>query len=185
MATTNALLTAEEFARISPAEGPMELVRGQVVMMNMPNYRHGAVCSRVARVLGNFVEDNGLGTVISNDSGIVTRRNPDSVRGADVAFYSYARMPKGVEPQSYAPQLPELVLEVKSPSDTWKDILTKTAEYLQAGVTNVCVVDPDNETVTIYYANQHDVKLEGDAVFTLPDLLPNFAVPIARFFHAQ
>jgi len=29
------------------------------------------------------------------------------------------------------------------------------------------------------------VKLEGDALFTLPELLPNFAVPIARFFHAQ
>lgn len=185
MATTDALLTAEDFARLSDAGGPMELVLGHLVMMNVPNYRHGTVCSRVSRYLGNFVEDNNLGTVVTNDSGVVTHRDPDSVRGADVAFYSYARMPKGEEPQAYPAQPPELVFEVKSPSDSWKDLLTKTAEYLQAGVVNVCVVDPENETVTIYYADKHDVKLESDAVFALPELLPNFAVPIARFFHAQ
>ena len=36
-----------------------------------------------------------LGRVVTNDSGIVTQRDPDTVRGADVAYYSYARLPKG------------------------------------------------------------------------------------------
>lgn len=185
MATTDALMTAEEFARIGDVGRPMELVLGHIVMMNVPNYRHGAVSSRISRHLGNFVEEHDLGTVLSNDAGVVTHRDPDSVRGPDVSYFSFARMPKGFEPQAYPAQPPELVFEVKSPSNTWKDLLSKTAEYLQAGVVNVCVVDPENETVTIYFANRPDIKLEGDAVFSLPDLLPNFAVPIARFFHAQ
>jgi len=185
MATTNALLTAEEFARISPTEGPMELVRGQVVMMNMPNYRHGIVCSRIARCVGNFVDEQDLGNVPTNDSGVVTQRNPDSVRGADVAYYSYSRMPKGVEPQAYASQPPELVFEVKSPSDTWKELQAKMAEYLAAGVECVCIVDPDDESVTVYSGSRHVVRLEGDATFTVPDIIPNFAVPIRRFFRSR
>lgn len=185
MATTDAVLTAEEFARLGDSGRPMELVLGHVVMMNMPGTRHGYICSNIAIELGIYLRGSPVGRVVSNDSGVVTHRDPDSVRGADVAFYSFARLPQGDVPTGYPAQPPELVFEVKSPSDTWKDLLTKTAEYLQAGVVNVCVVDPENETVTIYYADKHDVKLEGSATFSLPELLPNFAVPIARFFHAQ
>jgi len=184
MATTSALLTAEEFERLGDADGPAELVLGQVVPMEIPGFRHGLVCSKVAFMLCEYLHHEQIGVGVGR-TGVVTRRNPDSVRDPDVSYFSYARIPRGEIPVGYAPQPPEIVFEVKSPSDTWKDLLTKTAEYLQAGVVNVCVVDPENETVTIYYANKPDVKLEGDAVFTLPELLPNFAVPIARFFHAQ
>ena len=45
--------------------------------------------------LGNFVEEHDLGRVMSNDSGVITERDPDTVRGADVAYYSYARLPEG------------------------------------------------------------------------------------------
>lgn len=185
MATTDALLTAEEFARLGDLGRPMELVLGHVVMMNMPGSGHGLVCSNINFELRDYLRSHPFGRAFCNDTGVVTHRDPDSVRGADVSFYSFSRLPKGNVPTGYATQPPELVFEVKSPSDTWKDLLTKTAEYLQAGVVNVCVVDPENETVTIYYANKPDVKLEGDAVLMLPELLPNFAVPIARFFHAQ
>ena len=42
-----------------------------------------------------------LGHILINDSGIITRRNPDSVRGADVFYISFIRMPRGTLPQSY------------------------------------------------------------------------------------
>ncbi|MCE9605622.1 MAG: Uma2 family endonuclease [Planctomycetia bacterium] len=185
MTTTNALLTAEEFAQLGSDQGPMELVRGQIMMMNVPNFRHGVVCVNIAFELRDYLRKNPIGRVSGNDSGVVTHRDPDSVRGADVAYYSYARLPKDEVPLGYPTQPPELVFEVKSPSETWKDLLAKSSEYLQAGVSIACVADPEHETVTIYFENRQVVTLEADAVFTLPDLLPNFAVPIARFFHAQ
>jgi hypothetical protein len=39
--------------------------------------------------------------VLSNDTGVVTERGPDTVRGADISFYSYARVPKGPLPDRY------------------------------------------------------------------------------------
>src|SRR5262249_36204501 len=112
------LLTAEEYSRL-PDEGQRtELRRGVVGAMNMPGFRDGKVCSRITRLIGNFVDEHDLGHTLSNDSGIITERNPDTVRGADVSYYSYSRVPKGQSPIGYAGAPPEIVFEVVSPTNT-------------------------------------------------------------------
>ncbi len=83
---TPALLTAEQFAQRPDTGYPEELVRGRIVPMTMPKPRHGEICGRAVRILGNFVEDHDLGRVLSNDSGVITERGPDTVRGADVSL---------------------------------------------------------------------------------------------------
>jgi hypothetical protein len=45
------------------------------------------------------------------------------VRGADVAYYSYARLPKGPLSAGYGPEIPELVVEVRSENDRWPEII--------------------------------------------------------------
>ena len=94
MVTAEGLLTAEEY-RLLPDTGRLtELVQGKVVDMNMPAPRHGYFCSNIVGILRLHVREQGLGRVMCNASGVVTERGPDTVRGADVAFYSYARLPK-------------------------------------------------------------------------------------------
>jgi Uma2 family endonuclease len=46
MATAEALLTAEEFERMPDPGYPTELVRGRIVAMNPPGFRHGEVCAK-------------------------------------------------------------------------------------------------------------------------------------------
>ena len=150
------LLTAEEYGRRTDSGRPDELVMGKVVPMTVPNRRHGQICNKVGRILGNFSEEHDLGHVLNNDAGVITRRNPDTVRGPDVAFYSFSRLPKGPLPQSYGPEVPELVIEVRSPNDRWADVLAKVAEYLSAGVLAVVVLDEESQT----------------ALLQLPDAMP-------------
>src|SRR4051812_27751143 len=120
-AEATALMTAEEFGERPDPGYPEELVRGRIVAMTVPGRRHGAVCLKAGRLVGNFVEDRDLGHVLCNDSGVITRRGPDTVRGADIAFYSYARLPRGPLAKGYGPEVPELIIEVRSPSDGWRD----------------------------------------------------------------
>src|SRR6266542_3658010 len=101
MATAEALLTAEEYYWLPDNGQPTELVRGRVVPVNMPYPRHGQICGKVMRLLGSFLDRHDVGHLLSNDSGVVTERGPDTVRGPDVAFYSYARVPRGPLPQGY------------------------------------------------------------------------------------
>lgn len=76
--------------------------------MPMPRPRHGEICSKVVRHLGNWVEEKDLGRVLSNDTGVITERDPDTVRGADISFYSYARVPRGPLPDHYLDVAPDL-----------------------------------------------------------------------------
>src|SRR3954467_6898041 len=93
--TTPALLTAEDFAQRPDPGYPEELVRGRIVPMPMPRPRHGQICSKAVWLLSDCAVGRDLGHVLSNDTGVITERGPDTVRGADVSFYSFARVPKG------------------------------------------------------------------------------------------
>lgn len=176
------LMTAEEFGRLEPRTPPVELVRGRIVPVTVPTPRHGQVCSRIDRLIGNHADEQKLGHVVVNDSGVITERDPDTVRGADVAFYSFNRVPPGPLPPGYLSVVPELVFEVRSPSERWPKVLAKAAEYLEAGVLVVCILDPTSETVQIYRPEELPRTLEGDDEFHLSDLLGDLGFPVRRFF---
>ena len=180
--TAEKLLTAEEF-RLLPDDGiPMELVRGRIVTMNVPAPRHGYFCGRIVRVVGNFAEERDVGRALCNDSGVVTEHDPDTVRGADVSYYSYERLPRGLIPGGYLPVVPEVVFEVRSPTDRWPQVLVKVAEYLNAGVLAVCVHDLQTETLTVYRADQPPRVFNVEEELVLPEIHADFRVPVRRFF---
>jgi Uma2 family endonuclease len=180
--TTKRLLTAEEFGRLPDAGRLTELVRGEVVEVNMPFPRHGQICSKIDRILGNFADEHRLGHVVTNDSGVVTEHDPDTVRGPDVAFYSFARVPPGPFPRGrYLDAVPELVFEVRSPGDRWRDIHTKVGEYRQAGVDVVCVLDDPAERAHVFDDDGNRI-LAAEDVLEFPAVLPGFRAAVRRFF---
>ena len=182
VATAEKLITADEFWALPRSRRPTELVRGRIVSMPVPGPRHGQVCARAVRLLGNFIDQHDLGHVLCNDSGIITERDPDTVRGMDVSFYSYSRLSKGLLPARYVDVVPELIVEVRSPDDRWVRILKKVSEYLEAGVTAVCVLDPKTETARVYSADETEQIVKADEELTFPGILPGFSVPVRRFF---
>ena len=127
-----------------------------------------------------------LGWVFSNDSGVITERDPDSVLGPDVAFCSYKRLPKRSRPKrDYLAVAPELAFEVRSPDPPqadWSKLQAKVTEYLDAGVLVVCVVEPKDEFVLIYTPDAAPQRLSGDDLLKLPSVLPGFSVRVREFF---
>ncbi|CAN5731997.1 hypothetical protein BH23PLA1_BH23PLA1_33980 [soil metagenome] len=175
-------MTVEEFARRPDPVELEELVRGRPVRMNPPKPYHGWICQKVVRILGNHVDEHDLGYVLSNDSGVITERDPDTLRGADIAFYSFARVPRGsLSRTSYLDVVPDLIIEVLSPDDRWPKVLAKVAEYLNAGVGVVGVLDPERRTMHLYEGDQPVRILSEDDELTLPDLLGDFRAAIRRF----
>jgi Uma2 family endonuclease len=182
MATATALLTAEEFGSRPDPGYPEELVQGMIVTMPPPTPRHGQVCGETYYLFRGFVEQHDLGHVLCNDSGVITERDPDTVRGADVSFYSYAKVPRGKIRKGYLDVVPDLVFEVRSEDDRWRDILTKVNEYLEAGVGVVVVLDPEPESAFVFRSDQPPQNLGPDEDLTIPDLLGDFRVAVRRFF---
>ena len=99
--------------------------------------------------LKKFVSTKRVGSVLSGEVGIFTKRNPDTVRGAEVAFISKKRLPYEA-PTGFLEVPPELVVEIISPSNPRKEIDEKIKEYLNIGVKWVWLIDPKNRSCTVY-----------------------------------
>lgn len=175
------LITAEEFLLLDDGV-PSELVRGRIVPMNSPAPRHGYFCALIVLLFGEFVRLHDLGRIMSNDSGVITERGPDTVRGPDVSYYSFQRLPRGPLPAGYLDVAPDAAFEVRSPGDSWSKTFAKVKELLSAGVLVVCILDPRTESFTVCNNEGPPLVLYKGDTLTLPDLFPGFELPIARLF---
>jgi Uma2 family endonuclease len=145
--------------------------------------KHGLVCANIAAILWNYGRASGYGFPVSNDSAVVTERAPDTVRGADVSFYSHARWPRAQVGDKLPPVPPDVAVEVVSPGNRVGMIMKKVAEYLQVGVSLVWVVYPKQRQVVVYRANDEaPITLnEEDTLENLPEL-PGFRCSVSDFF---
>ncbi len=178
------LLTWKEFAALpEPRDGSRrELVRGAIIIMVLPGFRHGKVQGRIVSILDQFARPRRLGQVLG-ETGVITERDPDSVRGPDVVYWSAARLPLDAEPEVWADVPPDLCVEVRSPDESGPKMKNKADEYLAAGVGVVWYVDPTARTVTIYRPGQPARVVAADDTLTGEDVLPGFACPVADFFN--
>ena len=181
MSIVDKLLTVEEFSLLPDDGSKHELVQGKLVEMNIPRPRHGKIIFAIARVVGNFIEAQDLGHWFG-DAGVVTERNPASVRGPDAAFTSFARLPRDADDDDYFTVPPDLVFEVMSPSERWPAVIDKVSEYLRSGVRIVCIVDPVTTSLQLHTLDKASVTLSRDDVFSVPEVLPGFSCPVTELF---
>ncbi len=180
MATTETITTAEELLN-APELGRCELVRGELTMMSPAGFEHGRIELAIGRLLGNFVAQHSLGVVLGAETGFQIARDPDTVRGPDVAFVRSDRVPStGVLGFFQGP--PDLAVEVLSPGDRAGEVNAKVHDWLDAGCRMVWVADPQTRTVTVYRSRREVEVLGAGDTLSGGDVVPGFTSPIAQIF---
>jgi Uma2 family endonuclease len=183
--TAKKLMTAEEFCdwvhQPEQANKWFELVRGEVIELPSPTKPHGVVCINVGRLLGNFAFARGHGYLTCNDSGVILERDPDTVRGPDVAFYEDANTFAELHPK-YGEVPPRLAVEVLSPSDRIGKIMRKIMDYLHNGVSLVWLIDPETRNVTVHRPDKQPYVVEENQELSGEDVLPGFRCRVADLF---
>ena len=179
---TEVLMTAEELLTCGGELGPCELVEGKLVSLPFAPMEHGAVSANVSGVLRNWARKSGLGRILANEAGVLTKRDPDTVRGAEAAYVSYQRRPKGQRSTGFAKHPPELIVEVIGRGQGWDAMVGKAAEYLGFGVDRVWIVDPDRRRAWVFRGDEEPCVFEEDDTLSDEQILPGFSCRVAEFF---
>ncbi|MBF2084132.1 Uma2 family endonuclease [Thermoleptolyngbya sp. C42_A2020_037] len=156
----------------------MELVDGKITVMSPSGYESDEVAFRFGRRLADWVEPNRLGRVTGSSAGFTL---PDSnTRAPDVSFVRAERLRRA--PRNFAPVAPDLMVEVKSPSDTVEELERKIANFLAQGTQVGILINPEDSTVRVFQSGKEPITLRNGDVLTLPDLLPGWSVAIAELW---
>jgi Uma2 family endonuclease len=179
-ATPVVAMTARDLEAVPEAKRG-ELIRGEMRPVSPTNPEHFLVTGRIFGPLRTFVHDRGLG-VVGSEGGFVLEVDPDTVLASDVAFVPHDRFPPMGQRTGYPRVVPDLVVEILSPSNTASEIDEKVRICLAAGVRLVWVVDPAAEVVTGYEPDGvARLRRPGEVLDGAP-VLPGFRLPLDGLF---
>jgi Uma2 family endonuclease len=151
-------------------------------MMAPAGFDHGATIINIAVLLAAHVKKHKLGVVLGAETGFILARDPDTVRGADVAFVRAARLEGKPRPKSFWVGAPDLAVEVLSPDDRPGEVKQKVNDYLAAGALLVWVVDPKRKSVTVHRPNQGSEVLRASETLHGEHVVPGFKCKVADVF---
>lgn len=172
------LLTADELLHVYIPDRRVELVKGVLVVRELPGLRHARVALDLAIRLGTYVRAAGLGRVYA-EAGFKLATDPDTVRGPDLAFIGRDRLPDP-EPAGFPDFAPDLVVEVLSPGDRAGEVLAKVADWLSAGTRLVWVIDPARRAARVYRHDGTEAILGVDDTLDGEDVVAGFSCPVSE-----
>jgi len=157
-----------------------ELIDGTLVEKGM-GHKESVVAVELLRVLANFVAEKDLGYCTTADD--LVRVMPKLIRGPDASFVSWKTRPQRVVPQEQiSTQVPDLAVEILSPSNTQAEMQIKLKEYFLGGVKLVWIIDPETRTAEAYTAPDAKTAIPATGALDGGDVLPGFRLPLAKLF---
>ena len=176
---TETLLTIQQFDELPIQEGVLyEMNQGELVTMTEPMPRHNRVRDRIARLLGNFVEEAKLGEVFLETGYQLTA---ETVRIPDVSFVPADRA-REIDPDRRIQGAPALAIEVVSPTDLAEDLTQKVKQYLAAGAKAVWVFYPKPREVQVFRDDGAIFVPRESETLEQPEVLPGFALDLKSVF---
>lgn len=176
------LMTAEQLFALPDDGQRRELVMGELKMMSPAGSEHGAVIFKLSTLLGSYLTDSPVGEAFGAETGFLISRNPDTVRAPDIAFVSAERIAEFGLPKTFWPGVPDLAIEVVSPSDRTDDVEEKVKLWLTSGCREVWVVSPVLRTVTLYHSLTEIDIYAGTQTVDGSRVLPELSCPLIRIF---
>ena len=182
------LMTTEQLLAF-PEDGiDRELIGGRLweERMTRRNRRHTRTTTKIAGALERWLDaqPEPRGEILTGEAGFRIRRDPDTTVGIDVAYITIETARANPDDAFLIEGVPELAVEILSPSDTHEAISLKVQSYLDAEVPLIWVVDPTFRTVTVYNTDAEPVLFNATQVLEGGPRLPGFRVAVAELFGA-
>ncbi|MEG4499499.1 Uma2 family endonuclease [Microcoleus sp. F10-C6] len=156
----------------------IELENGRLSIVGPSDIVSSEISSRLIAFLFAWINTRRLGRVFDSAGGFIM---PDTnVKAPDVSFVRAARLRQS--PRYFGELVPDLVVEIKSQSDRIKPIETKVLKFIELGATVGILIDPDEETVTIYRSTGEPTVLGNGDILTVAELFPGWELPVSELW---
>jgi Uma2 family endonuclease len=180
MGATKTLLTAEQFDNYPFEEDKRyELDEGEMIEMTRPAYKHNRIVQNLNADLVFYFRQRKSGEVLNPENlfaiSPTTRLAPDLavILGDHRADLREAKV---------IPIIPEIAVEVLSPSETPRTIHRKMRQYFEAGVKEVWLIDPESRTAEVWTGPRLPEREFADSDTLQSVLLPGFELPLETLF---
>lgn len=175
-------ITAADFLHHPAANGPSELVHGEVRVLAPAGGRHGGIAANIYNALYTHAGPRGLGRCFMDGTGFALPPDDDVVRSPDAAFVRAGRLPDDELPDGWVPLAPDFIAEVLSPSETHSDVMEKIDDYFAGRTQLAWVVDPRRRGVEVHTLGQPIRWVPWGATLDGAPVLSDFRVAVAELF---
>lgn len=173
------------------SQHPLEIIDGERIDPMPSVFGPSEIINLLMAALLAFVTPRRLGRVFAETAFILPgsygsnwvegSRIPDVMyyAGTRIEDYKVANPDHALRPLEL---IPDLVVEVVSPSDLYSQVHLKIDAYLRDGVRLLWVIDAQRQSATVYAPGQPPEMLPGDGVLRGGDVIPGFEIALAELF---
>ncbi len=161
-----------------------ELINGELITSPRPEHKHSLIAMRIVRYIAFFDPEERLGTITA-ETGHYSPADHHTLLGPDVAFTRHESLPQS-DPRKWTPQMPDLAVEIKSPSNSRAELRRKAAIYLRNGSQLVWLVLPERKAVEVCRLGR-DGEIEYEFIgengsLSGENVLPGFRLELTKLF---
>jgi Uma2 family endonuclease len=177
-------LTYDDFVQFPDDGKRHELIDGEHYVTPAPRPRHQVILGNLHLLIASWLETHPIGRVLLSPLDVVMS-NTDIVE-PDLLYLSNERAAATIT-ELHVRGIPELLVEIASPSTRKRDDGIKRRLYEHVGVSEYWTVDPDVDRIRVYrrdgdsFGRPIELSREHGDVLMTP-LLPGLEMPLARIF---
>ncbi|HLP91772.1 MAG TPA: Uma2 family endonuclease [Nostocaceae cyanobacterium] len=171
-------LTLEEFLALPDSDIVYEFVSGAAIpkykdSQMSPKFFHSSTTGSLFILLSTWAQEKGR--VVVEWAVKLTKNQQDWIPVPDLTYISYNRLSSDWLKDEACPIVPELVIEIISPGQTFGDMIEKATNYLQAGVNLVWVIDTISQTITVFTSSSLPITFRDDQIIS-HEILPGLEI---------
>jgi Uma2 family endonuclease len=184
---TKIKFTYEDYKSLPESETKQhELLKGKLVVIPSPSFKHQLISSNIEFLLQNFVRENQLGIVLNAPLDVAFEEAGEiQVTQPDILYV--AKETSRIIAEEEIRGAPDLIVEIISPGTEERDRGYKKTLYARHGVKEYWLVDPQAETIEVLALGEEGFKTVrvykyGEAAALRSPLLKGLSVDLEEVF---
>jgi Uma2 family endonuclease len=164
------VLTYEDYVLLPNDRNRYEILEGELTVTPAPSTKHQSASANLFKLLSRHIDDRKLGKLFYAPVDLIL--DPTTILQPDLLFVFSAH--QHIITERAIEGIPDLVVEILSPTTSRTDRVTKAQIYARHKVPAYWIVDPDQESIEIYLLEEDVFRPAVTLQGTTPTMAPPF-----------